>query len=108
MDVQGSECCLTSPQVIRVSTDLCKALAFLQDMRRTGTSGSGGLSSMMEAEAAASVDSMMDDVDDDDLLVGQQVRGTALFSLDFPPAHVFHLAHPFHLHMCPSSPPTGC
>jgi hypothetical protein len=61
---------LSWQQVIRVSTDLCKALAFLQDMRRTV--GSGGVSSMMEAEAAASVDSLMDDVDDDDLLAGQQ------------------------------------
>ena len=94
--------------MIRVSTDLCKALAFLQDMRRTGASGSGGLSSMMEAEAAASVDSMMDDVDDDDLLVGQQVIGTALYSLGTSgPTHVFHSAHPFGPHMTepPLHPP---
>ena len=46
-------------QVIRVSTDICKALAFLQDMRRTG--------------ASPMLDSLADDVDadlDDDLLAG--------------------------------------
>ena len=45
-----------------MATDLCKALAFLQDMRRTGAG------SMMDAAEAD--DMQLDDVDDDDRQAG--------------------------------------